>query len=76
MVSGYPTSTNFPWVDGLSMDPRDLGCHNNIRAASQTVMITAQSTKPSKKGQSEQKGNQTKDQKRSREQSERKREPP
>ena len=27
MVSGYPTSTNSPWVDGLSTDPRDLGCH-------------------------------------------------
>ena len=27
MVSGYPTSTNSPWVDGLSTDPQDLGCH-------------------------------------------------
>ena len=27
MVSGYLTSTNFPRVDGLSTDPRDLGCH-------------------------------------------------
>ena len=27
MVSGYQTSTNFPRVDGLSTDPRDLGCH-------------------------------------------------
>ena len=29
MVSGYLTSTNFSRVDGLSMDPRDLGCHIN-----------------------------------------------
>ena len=28
-MSGYPTSTNSPRVDGLSMDPGDLGCHNN-----------------------------------------------
>ena len=27
MVSGYSTSTSLPWVDGLSTDPRDLGCH-------------------------------------------------
>ena len=46
---------------------------DNIRAASQTMMITAQNVKPVKKGQPEQKGSQTKDQKRSREQSERKR---
>ena len=39
-------------------------------------MITAQNSKPDKKGQPEQKGSQTKDQKRSRGQSERKREPP
>ena len=26
VVSGYPTSTNLPRVDGLSTDPRDLGC--------------------------------------------------
>ena len=49
---------------------------DNIRAASQTMMITAQNTKSTKKGQPEQKGNRTKDQKHSREQSERKREPP
>ena len=49
---------------------------DNIRAASQTVTITARNSKPTKKGQPEQKGNQNKDQKRSREQSERKREPP
>ena len=28
VVSGYPTSTNLPWVDGLSTNPRDLGCHS------------------------------------------------
>ena len=25
-MSGYPTSTGLPWVDGLSTDPRVLGC--------------------------------------------------
>ena len=49
---------------------------DNIRAASQTLMITTQNNKSIKKGQPEQKGSQTKDQKCSREQSERKREPP
>ena len=39
-------------------------------------MITVQNSKSAKKGQPEQKGSQTKDQKRSREQSERNREPP
>ena len=48
---------------------------DNIWAAYQTMMITAQNSKSTKKGQSEQKGSQTKDQERSREQSERKREP-
>ena len=49
---------------------------DNIRAASQTVMITAQNSKLAKKGQPKQKGSQAKDQKRSQGQSERKREPP
>ena len=40
------------------------------------MMITAQNSKPPKKGQPKQKGGQTKDQKHSREQSERKRKPP
>ena len=31
VVSGYPTSMNLPWVDGLSTDPQDLGCHNHIQ---------------------------------------------
>ena len=30
VVSGYSTSTNLPRVDGLSTDPRDLGCHISI----------------------------------------------
>ena len=47
---------------------------DNIRAASQTVIITAQSGKPATKGQPEPKG--SKNQKRSRDQLERKREPP
>ena len=49
---------------------------DNIRAASQTVMIIAQSSKLASKGQSEKKGSQNKNQKRSRDQSKRKREPP
>ena len=28
MVSGYPTSTNIPQVDGLSTDPQVLGRHS------------------------------------------------
>ena len=77
-----------PFFLSLSLDPpltmeelyrwadRYSTLEDNIRAASQTVMITSQNTNPPKKGQSEQKGNQTKDQKRPREQSERKKEPP
>ena len=49
---------------------------DNIRAASQTMMITSQSSKPAPKGQFEQKGGQSKNQKRSRDQSKKKREPP
>ena len=30
VMSGYPTSTNLPRVDGLSMDPHDLGCHSLV----------------------------------------------
>ena len=30
VVSGYPTSTNLPRVDGLSTDPKDLGCHGMV----------------------------------------------
>ena len=48
---------------------------DNIRAASQTVLITAQSSKPATKGQFEQKGSQSKNQKGSRDQLEKKREP-
>ena len=77
-----------PFFQSLSLDPpltmeelyrrknRYSMLEENIWVASQTVMITAQNTKSTKKGQSEKKGNQTKDQKRSWEQSERKREPP
>ena len=45
-------------------------------AASQTVMITTQSSKPVTKGQTEQKGSQSKNQKRLWDQFEKKREPP
>ena len=27
VVSGHPKSTRIPWVDGLSMEPLDLGRH-------------------------------------------------
>ena len=49
---------------------------DNIRAASQIVMITAQNSKQATKGQPEQKGSQSKNQKRCWEQPERNREPP
>ena len=68
-----------PFFQSLSLDPpltmeelyrwedRYSTLEDNIWAASQTVMITAHNTKPAKKGQLEEKGNHTKDQKRSRE---------
>ena len=49
---------------------------DNIRAASQTVMITPQSGKPTTKSQPEHKGSQGKIQNRPQEQSEKKRDPP
>ena len=49
---------------------------DNILVASQTVLITAQSGKPTTKSQLEQKGSQGKGQKRPQEQSEKKRDPP
>ena len=49
---------------------------DNIRAASQMVMITAQNSKPTTKGPSKQKSNQSKSQKPPDEQSEKKRDPP
>ena len=66
-----------PFFHSLSMDPpvtmeelyrqtdKYSTLEDNIRAASQTVMITAQSSKPTTKGQSKQKGSQSKNQKRS-----------
>ena len=30
VLSGYPTSTNIPGVDGLSTDPREMGRHNLV----------------------------------------------
>ena len=30
MVSSYRSSTNFSWVDRLSTDPWDLGCHTLV----------------------------------------------
>ena len=29
-MSGYPTFTSIPRVDGLSTDPREMGCHTNF----------------------------------------------
>ena len=49
---------------------------DNIQAASHIVIITAQNSKPTIKGQPKQNGSQSKNQKHSREQLERKREPP
>ena len=49
---------------------------NNIQVASQIVMIIAQSSKPATKGQTEQKGSQSKNHKRSPDKSKKKREPP
>ena len=40
MVSGYPTSTSFPLVDGLSTDPRVLGRHNNNLKKSCIIRIS------------------------------------
>ena len=77
-----------PFFHSLSLDPPTImeelyrrvdkysTLEDNIRAASQTVMITAQSSKSVTKGQSEQNGSQSKNQKHSRDQSKKKREPP
>ena len=67
-----------PFFHSLSLDPpatmeelyrqadKYSTLEDNIWTASQTVMITAQSSKPATKDQSEQKGSQSKNQKRSR----------
>ena len=84
-MSFRPTT---PFFHSLSLDPpatmeelyrrvdKYSTLEENIRAASQTVMITAQSSKPATKGQSEQKESQSKNKKRSQDKLERKREPP
>ena len=80
-----PTS---PFFQSLSLNPpatmeelyqradKYSTLEDNIRAASQTVMITAESGKAAIKIQPEQKGSQSKGQKRPQEQSEKKRDPP
>ena len=77
-----------PFFQSLSLDPpatmeelyqrtdKYSILEDNIRAASQTVMITAQSGKPTTKNQPEHKGSQGKDQKHPQEQFEKKRDPP
>ena len=67
-----------PFFHSLSLDPpttmeelyrwadKYSTLEDNIRAASQTVMITAQSSKSATEGQTEQKGSKSKNQKRSR----------
>ena len=77
-----------PFFQSLSLDqPATMGelyrradkystLEDNIRVASQTVMITAQSGKAATKNQHEQKGSQSKGQKCPQEQSEKKRDPP
>ena len=76
-----------PFFHSLSLDPpttmeelyrpanKYSTLEDNTWAASQIVMITTQSSKPTTKGRFEQKGSQGKKHKRSRDQSERKREP-
>ena len=77
-----------PFFQSLTLDPpatmeelyrradKYSTLEDNIRAASQTVMITAQSSKAATKSQPEQKRSQSKGQKRPQEQPEKKREPP
>ena len=77
-----------PFFYSLSLDPpmtmeelyrrvdKYSTLEDNIRAASQTVMIIAQSGKLATKGQPGQNGSKSKNHKCSRDQSERKREPP
>ena len=77
-----------PFFQSLSLDPpatmeelyrradKYSTLEDNIRATSQMVMITAQSGKPTTKSQLEQKGSQSKSQKRPQEQSEEKKDPP
>ena len=77
-----------PFFQSLSLDPpttmeelyrqvdKYSTLEDNIRAASQTVLITAQSGKAATKSQPEQKGSQSKGQKRPQEQSEKKKDPP
>ena len=77
-----------PFFHSLSLDPlatmeelyrqadKYSTLEDDIWAASQTVMITAQSIKPTTKGRFEQKWSQSKNQKHSWDQSEKKREPP
>ena len=77
-----------PFFQSLSLDPsatmeelyrgadKFSTLEDNIRAASQTVMIIAQSNKPVAKGLSEQKSSQGKSQKRPDGQSEKKKDPP
>ena len=74
-----------PFFQSLSLDPlatieelyrradKYSTLEDNIQAASQTVMIIAQNSKATTKGQPEQKGSQNKNQKLSQEQSEKKR---
>ena len=77
-----------PFFQSLSLDPpttmeelyrrvdKYSTLEDNIHAASQMIMITTQSGKPTTKSQPEQKGRQGKSQKRPQEQSEKKRDPP
>ena len=77
-----------PFFQSLSLDPpatmeelyqrtdKFSTLEDNIRVASQTVMITAQSGKPAAKGPSEQKSSQGKGQKRPDGQSEKRKDPP
>ena len=68
--STYHMKELYQWADKYST------LEDNIRATSQTVMLTAQNSKATEKGQLEQKGSHNKNQRRPQEQSEKTREPP
>ena len=60
MVSGYPTSTNLPQVDGLSTDPRDLGHHTSRVNLGYVWFSKSLREIVRKRGRKEKKGNKNK----------------
>ena len=51
MVSGYPTFTSIPRVDGLSTDPRVLGSHRFVRPSLPNQVCPARFVWPDLSGQ-------------------------